>query len=1118
MQTTDPTACARCATLLAPLARFCHHCGQPRAKGLSLAVATSESGRIDDRTPVPASPALPALPAGASADFAERRFATCVFADIADYTAICGSCDPEHVQAMLRAFFAAGDRAVVTAGGHVIDHAGDAIVAVFGAPIARGDDALRGVRAAIALHRVAAELEDPRGGPLRLHVGCASGEVVTSSIDVGGHAKYTVTGEALNLAARLAGVARAGETVVSGACHRLAEHEVQAAQITGLRLKGLPAAQSAWRVEGLMGRRRDASTFVGRRAELAEMDALLETCRREGRGRVVRVEGEAGIGKSRFLAEACVRASAAGFAAHVVGFVDFGAVDERVQIVQLIHSLAPAQYREDAQACCEWAQQQLARRATRRAPDQALGTKPADGDADALLLAALLGAPLSEAGRATIGAMSYAFRRASTVQLLAALLDEVASGQPQLIAFEDMHWAPAPAALLLHRIAARVSRARCIFVFTSRDTPAPGGDPEPAFEAGADHEAVLRLRLAPLDPEDAMQLVAEFAGDHPTVADCVRRAQGNPLFLESLLRALVAGDPRDMPGGVQTTVASRVDRFDPTLRNLLQVASVLGVSFDLHRLEALLVADGTTTGVWGLLEALCHGGLLRRKGQAVEFTHALVHEAVYASLLHSRRRVLHRCAAELYDETQSRLRGEHLLRAADSRAGRVFLEAAMRAIDEHRPEMAAELADRGLASAPAHGISVRLSILRGNALREMGRTQDAATVLEAALAADADDALLDAARIARVEVYRVTGEHAQALLLLDDAERSVRRRGAMNDLARVHSLRGSLLFAQGRAKDCLAAHEAALGAARAAGDDREVVRALSGLGDAYYASGRFPESGEFYARAHELARTMGLARLALPAAAMLGRCHSYELRLDDARSVIESALAESVDSGLVHAEVVARAMLANVFIMRAGYVECLDVVERAIGPARAMGARRFEAVLLRAHGVALAGVGDRARALGALHEALEISRATGIEFNGPAVLGALACVTDDAHERELALAEGEAILDRAGQATSHIAFSRDAIEACLHARDWARARHYADRLDERFRGTPIPLVDLVVHAARLWSALGGSDPSMTPDTALELERLRARIAATGYRRLLTLWARTPEPGATQPLD
>jgi class 3 adenylate cyclase len=220
-------ACAQCGAALAETARFCSQCGSTVESGGSAAAPGSR-----EPTAAEAPQSRPA----------ERRQATVLCADMVGYTQLCARLDAEQVQVLLNRFYAAMDGAVAAYGGNVIDHAGDGVLAVFGAPVAHGDDPERAVRAALAMQAAAAQLvETSSQRPLALHIGIASGEVVAAVLEGGATPKYTVTGEAVNLAARLDALAGAGETLLSGPVQRSVAARIDAEDLGDKAVKGYAA-------------------------------------------------------------------------------------------------------------------------------------------------------------------------------------------------------------------------------------------------------------------------------------------------------------------------------------------------------------------------------------------------------------------------------------------------------------------------------------------------------------------------------------------------------------------------------------------------------------------------------------------------------------------------------------------------------------------------------------------------------------------------------------------------------------------------------------------------------------------------------------------------------------
>jgi hypothetical protein len=194
-------------------------------------------------------------------------------------------------------------------------------MAVFGAPVAHTDDPERALRAALALHDAAAELEPP----LRVHVGIAAGQVVASATGSAAHQEYTVTGETVNLASRLTDLARAGETLISASVQDELDDRLDGESLGAQSLPGLPEPVPIWRVNGMAEARVFAAgSFIGRAAEIEIFQDALDTTLRQGRGLTLFIRGEAGIGKTRLLYECQRLARIAGFHHHGGQVLDFG--------------------------------------------------------------------------------------------------------------------------------------------------------------------------------------------------------------------------------------------------------------------------------------------------------------------------------------------------------------------------------------------------------------------------------------------------------------------------------------------------------------------------------------------------------------------------------------------------------------------------------------------------------------------------------------------------------------------------------------------------------------------------------------------------------------------------
>jgi len=277
-------------------------------RGGHVAAAGSPAGGCPEPA---ADTTIPALPEG------ERRQVAVLFADLADYTRLTDELDAEEVHALLARFFGLVDGIVEGYGGSIDKHIGDCVMALFGAPIAHGNDPERAVRAALDIQRRMPGLADELGRPIGAHIGVASGQVVASRTGSASRQEYTVTGDSVNLASRLTDRAASGETLISDAVHRALGDRLECAAVGELAVKGLTKPVRAWQLLGLReSARLGRQPFVGRHSELQHFEAALGTCCGSGRGQAVYFRGEAGIGKTRLVEEFQRLAAEQGFACH----------------------------------------------------------------------------------------------------------------------------------------------------------------------------------------------------------------------------------------------------------------------------------------------------------------------------------------------------------------------------------------------------------------------------------------------------------------------------------------------------------------------------------------------------------------------------------------------------------------------------------------------------------------------------------------------------------------------------------------------------------------------------------------------------------------------------------
>ena len=1052
-------------------------------KELGVAAVGHRRRLLDAIAALPAaSPPAPAAPAssagGPAAVEGERRQVTVLFADLTGFTALGHELDAEEVHRLLADFFAVVDGLVTDHGGRIDKHIGDCVMAVFGAPRAHGDDTFRAVRAALAIRNAMPELSRRLGRRLDVHIGVASGEVVASPTGSADHLEYTVTGDSVNLAARLTDLAAPGEVLLSDAVQRGLADRLDCASAGDLVVQGFTAPVRAWRLHGLSRRQDRPGALVGRAEERAQLAAVLRSCRDIGRGRSVLVRGEAGIGKTRLVEQTVETATELGFACHTSLVLDFGAGSGRGAVRTLVLSLLGLSGRAEGEA-------------VERAAAAAVATGLV-ATADAVFLNDLLDLPQPSAARPRWEAMDNAQRSGGKRTTLARLIEELSRSRPLLLVVEDVHWADGPTLEHLARVARSAATCPALLVMTSRTE----GDPlDATWRSRAGPGPLLTIDLGPLRHDEALALTRRFAAaPAAVVARCIARAGGNPLFLEQLLRhSEEQADALSVPGSVRSLVQERLDRLAPEDRQALQAAAVLGQRFDLELLRRLLQRPGYDPA--GLVAAF----LLRPLGEEFLFAHALIRDSVYDTLLKRRRRGLHLAAAALFAGRDPVLRATHLDRAEDPGAGAAYLEAVRAEITHHRFEAAQALARRGIELAREPGIRAALTCSLGEILHDLGDMAGARAAFTAALE-EGDDEQCGRAWLGLAAVKRITDDLDGAFADLERAEAAAEAAGRTAELARIHFLRGNLHFPRGNIAGCLAEHGLSLELARAAGAPDLEAAALGGLGDAEYLRGRMRSAHDRLQDCLVLCRRHGLGRTLV---ANQGQLAHTLLYLGDQATALDAALAAvaaAIEVGHLRAELNARlAMMFARFELQD--LDGTSAEAEAIGGlVERLNAPRFAQPRLLYLGLVACARGRRSEAVRLVEEAAELARRTGFGFHGPNILGALALALDDAGRRRAALEEGMRMLRAGTVGHNPLRFHPLAIDAALGAGDPAAAIRHADELAAFTAAEPLPWSELFAARGRALA-----EHALAPDAAGLRDRLvllRAEAERLGLRRAI----------------
>ncbi|MGZ5131485.1 MAG: adenylate/guanylate cyclase domain-containing protein [Caldimonas sp.] len=1065
--------CARCDADNPAGARFCSACGAGLQAACPHCGAVLQGGQ---RFCNGCGHEIVAAPPSA-AELGERRHATVMFSDLTGYTALNEAADPEEVEAIMGRIKAEAATVIERHGGTVNQFVGDEIMALFGVPLARRDDPRRAVAAALELHdavaRLVAELEPGPGRPaLSMHTGINTGLVVARRSDARA-GDYALTGDAVNVAARLCSLAGPGEVLVGADTWQQVSDHFEAEAGAPVEVKGKERPLSPYRIRGARAAPvAGAGPLVGREEELRDFAALAAACAERQRSRVVVVRGDPGVGKSRLVAEFAAKARTLGFSCHAAAVLDFGAQTGRDAVRSLARSLlGVAGTAEEAER--------------RAAIEAAAAARPIALDRQ-LFLCDLLDVTPPPALLALAAAMSTAAREQGSLHAVCDLATAAAAAAPLLLVVEDIHWADAWTLERLAALALLAARQPLLLVMTTRFA----GDPTAGAWRTVLHGApLIGIDLGPLNAEEASRL-ATHASSMPAavVASCVERAEGNPLFLLQLLLNAGEAAQSSLPGSIQALVHARMDRLAGDDKTALQAAAVLGQRFAADALRHLLDKPGYDSRL------LVENFLVRADGSEFMFCHALIRDGAYESLLHKRRRALHARAAEWFESRDLVLAAEHFDRAEDPRAAPAYLAAGNSVAAQFRHAAALALIERGLSLAAAHEIRFALLMARGRLMLELGRSAEAIEACRAALDASASPGERAQALIASAAGMRLNDRIAEGLAALDEAEPLAAGAALALELSRLHHLRGNLLFPLGRHADCLREHELARRFAREAGSLEAEAAALGGLGDAFYLQGRMRSAHQQFLECVALARKHGFGRLEVANLPMVGWSGMHLAEIGAAVAVGHEAIELAQRASQPRAELMGRTLVAwSDGLVRDRRDDAELQIEAALRLVRALGAKRFEGQLHALGALIALRRGDRQRALELADTGVAVCLEHGTGHIGPWVHGVRALAETDPQVRVQFLQEGERLLALGCVSHNHIQLRELAIDALLEIGDWDAVELNCERIRAYTAAEPLPMSEFLITRGRVLARFGRGERGADVRAALvELREVATR--------------------------
>jgi class 3 adenylate cyclase/tetratricopeptide (TPR) repeat protein len=817
--------CPACNAVNPPTNRFCQECGSSFT-GTAASGAPADPRFTSPDAYTPTHLARKILTARSSLA-GERKKVTVLFADLKGSLELLGDRDPEDARALLDAVLERMMEAVHRYEGTVNQVMGDGIMALFGAPVAHEDHAVRACYAALRMQRsvsrYAEELRRRQGIDVQIRSGINSGDVVVRSIGSDLNVDYSAVGQTTHLAARMEQLARPGTIMITDATRRLADRYIEADAHGPVPIKGLKQPIEVFELKGAAPAARvqtatgGLTRFFGREDELRSLERLLEKAG-DGQGQVVGLVGEAGVGKSRLVweftrstrtqgwlllqAPAVAYSKATPYApitSMLVGYFGVEPTDDapkiRSKVTTKIVELDPAMH---------WA----------IAPILSLGNIPADD--------------------AEYEALEPAERRRRIFAAVTRVVLRESERQPVLVLVENAHWVDTETAALVDLLVEEIRNARVMVLATYRSDHRPPIRP-------AEH--CSEIRLDALSERSAEALIEEFLGPTPELRPLTRmlveRTGGNALFVEESVRSLIenevlVGDRGayrlakpintiKIPDRVQAVLAARIDRLSDERKSFLQAGAVIGKDLPFSLLQA--VAGVPADQLLGNLAELEEAQFLQTTSLypdlAYSFRHALTHDVVYSTLLKEQRRNLHARIVDALEALYPDRRSEHVERLAHHALGAELWIEAVGYLREAAAKAAARSANReavafleqalsSLGQVPetantfGQAIDVRLDMRPP--LLQLGRLDEIRTLSQDA--AQMAEQIGDEARQARAYAYLINyhylrGEPAAAL---EYGERCLTIAERLGDRVLVSVARrymGHAYHAQGQARQAI---------------------------------------------------------------------------------------------------------------------------------------------------------------------------------------------------------------------------------------------------------------------------------------------------------------------------
>ncbi|MGH8530804.1 MAG: ATP-binding protein [Nevskiales bacterium] len=1031
-------SCSQCGHSNPPAARFCNACGS------ALGAASASVAQPLSYTPRHLAEKILTT---RSALEGERKRVTVLFADLKGSTNLAEQVGDEEWHQILDRFFAILTNGVHRYEGTINQYTGDGIMALFGAPIAHEDHALRACHAALAMQGELREYADAlrlsRGLSLSVRMGLNSGEVVVGKIGDDLRMDYTAQGNTVNLAARMEQIAEPGRIYLTRYTATQVEGYFRLRDLGAMQIKGRSEPLQVYELEGLgqlrtrldRSRARGLSRFVGRERELAQLnDAMVEV--RKGQGQVLAVSGNAGIGKSRLCFEFAERCRAQAIPVYQATGVPYAAAVPLYPVLGLMKSYFGLDEQDTLQE------------QRRKVAGTVMLVDPTSQDYLQLLFDFL---GLAQSGDAP-APVPAELRQEKLFELVRRVMS--AGHAPILILVEDLHWADPASEHFLAELCTVVPGNHILLLFNYRP------DYVADWLAG---KLDLELQLSALKPAELLTLAHDLLGNaegmQSLVERLVTRAGGNPFFVEEAAQSLVeqgylmglpgnyrlvrAVEVLPIPDTVQGILSARIDRLSETEKCVLQCAAVVGQDFTAPLLREVTLHEGWQPGVvgeaLGQLEEL--GFVNRNAGLGEEdyaFCHPLIQEVAYTGQLKDKREQKHGALAAALE--------------AELKPGAPM---------DERCLLLAHHWDRAGQPFKAAQWQVQAAVWEGVNRESNGSLARYQRAIELLSSLPHTPELLKLAIVARAGVLRSSSimqvPQAEAQRAYDEGVALAREAGDDLALAELLIAHGALALQQGKADLALSQAKQALTLARGLGNATLIARFRIPILLSYFASGRLREGLEALTEPGERPwyegsitpdnflsrgfRAFIVAYMGRPAEAQADLAQSLRIEAEQGRSVSfmhsfqvdiaritghhEVALREARAAveraerfGSIYFREIAYRGLAVAHMLHHQYAQARAILEQWLPHVRpGQAAHQFEAIHLAELAEALLGLGERLRALEVAREAVATAERAGTRLWGSQALLVLAIVlraNGDAPAAAAALEQLEALVEETG--------------------------------------------------------------------------------------------------------